>query len=237
MAECVVAGRPLADTGEMDPRSERPQLSIGAGWVVTLRETDHRSSHRCPVSANPPRMRSPPRRNGEGNDPSRSRRQIVVLLNPVISMTSGSLTTRPPPGGDTERRRPTPGFLLVWVGVLIRIPSLPRNAPALVPALQSVVPHPIRNGQGFGFITEHTQDDPEPGRASTPLRSRSYATGRASTPQRSRIRSRIPVTWAFSGSSMGPEVLIVPAGVGGEAPVCRPVVVGAICPCPPATEG
>ena len=58
-----------------------------------------------------PLVCSPPRRIGGGNDPSRSRRQIVVLLNPVISNTSGSLTTRPPTRDGIDRRRLTPNFL------------------------------------------------------------------------------------------------------------------------------
>ena len=66
---------------------------------------------------------------------------------------------------------------------------------------------------GRVVVTEHTQDDPQPGRGSTPQGSRSCATGRASTPQRSRFRSRILLIWGVAGSSMGQELLLAPPGV------------------------
>ena len=175
------------------------------------------------------RVRSPPKRIGVGNDPSRSRRQIVVLLNPVIPVTSGSLTTRPPPGGDTERRCLELGFLLLWVWSLIRIPlSSPARRPGSCANLpRSVVSHPRGIVAGLVVATEHTQGDPQPGRGSTPQgvalnrnRSRFHpprgrASGRGSTPD----RSRILLTWAFAASPTEQTPWAATSGIrrhGGE---------------------
>ncbi len=130
------------------------------------------------------RVYSPPRRMDEGNDPSRSRRQIVVLLNPVISMTSAILTTRSLPRYHIGHRRSVPGRLS-WVWFRIRIFFLPprcRQVLSWPPCMAS----PIRSETiGDVLISTYRRGSTTRSRI-CPQRSRSTASGRASTSEHSR---------------------------------------------------
>lgn len=161
------------------------------------------------------------------SDPSRSRRHIVVLLNPVISKTSGSLTTRPPLGGGIKRRRLGLGFpLRVWI--LIRTPPSPTRRRRSSADPQPVVPHPM-GSSGRMVVIEHTQGDPQPGRGSTP-RGRAQPRPVAHPPPSGRASSRVsPRPGLYQRPNRGRGPSQQPRGSAAMRPAAGPCRCRDIC--------